>query len=150
LDPESKRDYDSVGDDAIYLGNMEREELARVGLLKTRQEESDGEEQEHWTCVTTPGFLPGEDTDAWVDLCWQVAPAVGYRGKIRVAVLEGGRHWPGDPSSQWDILLAGSYTFAAFQRGVEPNRLHALSAMIKRQSHLQKQGAQAQDRERTT
>lgn len=137
LDPGAKADYDSVDGFSIYLGNMEREELARVGVR------IDGQAREDevacrlcWACLTDLGHQPGDDTDAWVDLCRQVSPAVGYRGKIRVGVLEGGRYWPCDPSSPWGILSTGSYTFVVFQRGVEPIRLHALCAMIGLQKHM--------------
>ena len=153
LDEEEKSVYDSVGENAIYLGNMEREELARSGLLNDgllRGNES--EHGQHWACLTNPGSPPGEDTDAWIDFCWQVASVVGYRGKIRVAVIEGGRHWPCGSSQPWGLLATGGYTFVVFQRGVEPNRLHALCAMIDLQKHLlsqiRQQRTPVQDRER--
>lgn len=131
LDPKSKSVYDSVGNDAIYLGNMEREELARRGMLKGLQTSEDGSVQKpHWACLTDHGSTPGEDTDAWVSLCREVSPAVGYRGKMLVGVVEGGYSWPCDPRLSWGVLDVGVYTFVVFQRGVEPNRLHALCAMI--------------------
>lgn len=150
LDSETKRVYDSVGNNAIYIGDMEREELARVGVHVDGPVRKDGPiHQLHWACLTTSGFPLGKETDAWIELCREVSPAVGYRGKIRAGVIEGGRYWPCDPSLSWGILTAGFYTFAIFQRGVEPNRLHALCAMIDWQKHLLKLGAQVQDRERT-
>lgn len=152
LNPEAKSVYDSVGNDSVYLGDMEREELARNGFrdepverLIPRQRK-----RQHWACLTSAGFCPGEDTDAWIDLCRQVSPAVGYRGKVRVGVIEGGRHWPCSPDLPWGILTAAAYTFVVFQRGVEPNRLYALCAMVELQKHLTHQiRAVAQDRERT-
>jgi len=151
LNSEKKNDYDSVDRDSVYLGIIEREELARNGfLLRDNEEEELPQElyEEHWGCLTNRGHKPGECTDAWIDLCWQVSPAVGYRGKVRVGVIEGGRHWPCSPDYQWGILTAAGDTFAVFQTGVEPNRLHALCAMIELQK--QNQRAAAQDRESTT
>jgi hypothetical protein len=143
LSPETKSLYDSVDSDSIFLGAMEQEELARVGLVL--KENSNNKSQaiiheepsnQHWACLTTLGFSPGKDTDWWADLCREVSPAVGYRGKIRVGVVEGGQFWPCDPSRLWGILTAGSYTFVIFQRGVEPNRLTALCAMTDWQNYL--------------
>lgn len=151
LNEDTKTVYDSVsGNDAIYLGNMEREELSRAGFLRKQREESLSGEP-HWACLTTYGFPPGKDTDEWIDLCWEASRAVGYRGKIRVGVLEGGQYWPGDPTIPWGILNTGQYVFVVFQRGVEPNRLHALCAMIDWQSYLLKQikWGSPHDRERT-
>jgi len=147
LNPEKKKDYDSVSSDFVYLGIIEREELARNGFLLQDNEEELPLElyEEHWACLTNRGHKPGDDTDAWIDLCWQVSPAVGYRGKVRVGVIEGGQHWPCSPEYQWGILTASGDTFAIFQSGVEPNRLHALCAMIELQK--QNQRATAQDRE---
>jgi hypothetical protein len=143
LDPDKKRVYDRVsGPGAIYLGNIEREVLARQGLLFEEHVipiVASPEPPTHWNCVTTFGHLPGPETDVWSELCRQVSPAVGYRGKIRAGVVEGGQFWPCEPTSPWGILTAGSLTFVIFQRGVEPNRLHALCAMIDQQKHLQKQ-----------
>lgn len=151
LNSGSKSEYDSVGNNAIYLGDMEREELARNGIRPDDQQLIPRQNNNmRWACLTSSGFCPGEDTDAWIDFCFQVSPAVGYRGKIRVGVVEGGRYWPGNPNHQWGLLLVGAYTFVIFQRGVEPNRLHALCAMIELQKHLVSQiRAVAQDRERT-
>ena len=143
LDSESKNAYDSVSGAAIYIGDMEREELARVGIFEEEKDPWSPVElnppPKYWACLTDPSFPPGEDTDAWIDFCFQVSPAVGYRGKIRVGVIEGGPCWPCDPSLPWGILGANGHTFVVFQRGVEPNRLHALCAMIDWQRHLQNQ-----------
>lgn len=140
LNPESKSSYDSVDDSAVYLGSIEREELARAGMLKPLVDrivrDNEAARKLHWTCLTTPGFLPGRDTDEWIELCREVSPAVGYRGRIQVAVLEGGWHWPCDPSRFWGVLSAGSYAFVVFQRGIEPNRLIALCAMHQWQRFL--------------
>ena len=140
LNGESKVSYDSVsGESTIYLGDMEREELSRAGLLKESDLEKSSEDL-HWTCLTTFGFPSGKDTDEWINLCCEVSPAAGHRGKLRVGVLEGGPLWPGDPSTPWGILDTGEHSFVVFQRGVEPNRLYALCAMIQAAAH---------DRERT-
>src|SRR5689334_13338013 len=109
LDPESKSHYDSVGEGFIYLGNMEREELARNGLLSKGDQNKHRFSRGNWACLTSFGYPPGEDTDAWVDLCWQGARAIGYRGKIRVGVFER-RDWPCDPSLPWGLLDTGFYT----------------------------------------
>ena len=147
LDPEKKNDYDSTSGNSVYLGNIEREELARNGIIDLGDKpEPQVNSDSHWACLTDVGCKPGEDTDAWIDLCWQVSPAVGYRGKIRVGVIEGGPKWPCSPDYQWGVLSAGNATFTLFQKGVEPNRLHALCAMIE----LKKQRATAQDGKRTT
>jgi hypothetical protein len=150
LDDESKTAYDSIsGRNTIYLGDMEREELSRAGLLKESDLEEPSEDL-YWTCLTTFGFSAGRDTDEWIGLCWEVSQAVGYRGKLRVGVLEDGPLWPGDPSTPWGILDTDEHSFVVFQRGVEPNRLYALCAMIDWQSHLLKQTqVAAYDRERT-
>jgi len=150
LDEESKVAYDSVsGKDTIYLGSMEREELARAGFIIPAREETPSEEL-HWTCLTTFGFSSDSDTDEWINLCREVSRAVDHRGKLRVGVLEGGPLWPGDPSTPWGILNTGEHIFVVFQRGVEPNRLYALCAMIDWQNYLLKQTqAAARDRERT-
>ena len=139
LDEKTKSTYDSVGQNAVYLGKMEREELARTGVLdRVDRSHRQGEavQQPHWACLTTRGFAPGDDTDAWVDLCREVAPAVGYRGKLRVGVLEGGPHWPCDPLLPWGVLIVGVQAFVVFQRGIEPNRLYALCAMVAWQNVL--------------
>jgi hypothetical protein len=141
LNPKKKKDYDSVRDrGAIYLGDMERETLARNGFMSETHVKPIGHEpviqQRHWACATTADFLPGDDTDAWAEWCREVSPAVGYRGTIMVGVIEGGPFWPCNQSFPWGILTAGSHTFVIFQRGVEPNRLHALCAMIDWQKHL--------------
>jgi hypothetical protein len=158
LDPKTKSLYDSVGSDSIFLGTMEQEELARSGL--SAKENGNVEQKttihkepqtQHWACLITPGLSPGQDTDAWAILCREVSPAVGYRGKIRVGVVEGGQFWPCDPTRSWGILAAGSHTFVIFQRGVEPNRLIALCAMIDWQKHLLNQiRGSTQDGERKT
>jgi hypothetical protein len=139
LDPKAKRIYDSVSD-AIYLGAMEREELARVGVILDEEETKNRlnavVQKQHWACFTTSGFLPGNDTDAWIDFCRQVSTSVGYRGKIRVGVVESSQHWFGDPAIPWGTLATDYQTFVVFQRGVEPNRLHALCAMIDWQKYL--------------
>lgn len=138
LNPQSKVDYDSVGSDSLYLGDMEREELARSGLFRSVSEKPVRRGYvQHWACATSSGFSPGQDTDAWVNFCREVSPAVGYRGRVRVAVLETGQHA--------GVATAGPDSFLVFQKGVEPNRLHALCAMIEWQNHLLKQRAQAQD-----
>lgn len=134
LNREEKAIYDSVSDQAIYLGNMELEELARRGI---KLDSIVTPESLHWACLTDREFLPGNDTDAWTELCREVAPAVGYRGKIQVGVVGGGF-----PHQAWNIFITGTHTFVVFQRGVEPNRLHALCAMIDLQKHLQKQTPQ--------
>ncbi len=138
LDSKAKMEYDSVGDGFLYLGRMESEELARRGMLQKFQV-GDRDQKDHWACLTDRGFLPGRDTEAWIDFCWEVSPAVGYRGKIRVGVVEGGHSWPCDSHLLWGIISTGVYTFVVFQRGVEPNRLHALCAMIDLQKHLKNQ-----------
>lgn len=154
LDSESKSSYDSVSSDSIFLGAMEQEELARSGLLRKSDEAQELiaiRRKPHWACYTAVGFAPGDDTDAWITLCREVAPAVGYRGKIRVGVVEDGQNWPCDPSYPWGIISAGPHIFVVFQRGVEPNRLHALCAMIDWQNHLLNQiWGSTQDRERKT
>ncbi len=142
LDEKTKSTYDSVGRDAVYIGKLEREELARAGLLDRIDrplQQDEAVRKPRWACLTTSGFPPGDDTDAWVDLCREVAPAVGYRGKIRVGVLEGGPHWPCDLSFPWGVLVIGVQTFTVFQRGIEPNRLYALCAMIAWQNVLPSQ-----------
>lgn len=140
LDEESKVSYDSVsGESTIYLGDMEREELCRAGFLNSSDLKEPSEDL-HWACLTTFGFSSGRDTDEWINLCWEVSRAVGHRGKLRVGVLEGGPLWPGDPSTPWGILDTGEHSFVVFQRGLEPNRLYALCAMIQAAAH---------DRERT-
>lgn len=150
LNGKSKASYDSIKEGStIYLGDMEREELSRAGLLDTEHEETPSEDL-HWTCLTNSGFPSGKDTDEWINLCWEVSRAVDHRGKLRVGVLEGDQFWPGDPSLPWGILNTGQHIFLVFQRGVEPNRLHALCAMIDWQNYLLKQiQAAAQDRKRT-
>lgn len=141
LDGEAKGVYDSTDHDHVYLGHMEKEQLARAGFFNKAVDEHSkrGECSPHWACWTTPGFPPGKDTDEWVELCREVSPAVGYRGTLRVGVLEGGQHWPCDPNYSWGILIGGGHAFVVFQRGVEPNRLTALCAMINWQNFLQKQ-----------
>lgn len=143
LDSEERSRYDSVSGEAVYLGSMEREELARNGVaynvVEKQVPDHFGAGERHWACLTDSGFLAGQDTDSWVELCREVSPAVGYRGRLRVGVLEGGRNWPCEPDLVWGIFTTGFSTFVIFQRGVEPNRLHALCAMIEWQSHLQKQ-----------
>lgn len=139
LDPESKRNYDSVSG-AIYLGAMEREELARAGIVFNEKETPNHVDavvqKQHWACLTTSGSRPGDDTDAWINFCRQVSPAVGYRGKVMVGVIESSQHWLGNPAIPWGILATDHQTFVVFQRGVEPNRLHALCAMIDWQKYL--------------
>lgn len=147
LSEESKTTYDSVDSEHIYLGDMEREELLRAGFSEVEKGEH---VSEYWACLTDSGFSPDIDTDAWTELCREVSPAVGYRGKIRVGVVEGGRNWPCDPATPWGILTTNSHTFVIFQRGIEPNRLHALCAMIDWQNHLTNQWAKAQNRERAS
>lgn len=140
LDGESKVAYDSVGRDALYIGNMERAELARRGLMEAANEAMTKPCSSHWACFTNSGFPPNEDTDAWIDFCREVSPAVGYRGKIRVGIVEGGPSWPGDPAIPWGILSVGyGSAFVIFQRGIKPNRLQALCAMIDWQNYLLKQ-----------
>lgn len=140
LNPTTKKLYDSVGKDAFYIGDMEREELARIGVAvdeeETQNHANEVVQKQHWACLTTSGFLPGDDTDAWIDYCRQVSPAVGYRGKVQVGVIESGHYWPCDSAIPWGILTTGSQILVIFQRGVEPNRLHALCAMIDWQKHL--------------
>lgn len=148
LDSKTKSVYDSVDGDHIYLGNMEREELARQGFFKREKDGQRARTQRlHWACLTSLGLAPGEDTDAWISFCWEASQAVGYRGKIRVGVVAGG-----DSHLPWGILASGIYTFTVFQKGVEPNRLHALCAMIDLQRHLlnqiQQKRAEAHNGER--
>lgn len=151
LDPESKSSYDSVGSDSIFLGAMEQEELARSGVspsknsyVGSKTEDNKEPVVRHWACLTTPEFSPGVDTDAWADLCREVSPAVGYRGKIRVGIIE-------DLPRSWSLFKAGTEAFVVFQRGVEPNRLTALCAMIDWQNHLLNQiRGSTHNRERTT
>lgn len=119
LNPKSKDEYDSTPDSHIYLGIIEREELARSGVFFELEE---GNTEHIEECFS-----------AWIDLVEQVSPAVGFRGRVTVKVVEGGRN-------PWGISSIGSHTFVLFQRGVEPNRLHALCAMIDWQKHLLKQG----------
>ncbi len=113
LDSKTKRVYDSVVDGSIYLGNMEREELARQGFFE-EDEENHGAKDErlHWACLTSSEMTPGEDTDAWIYFCWEASQAVGYRGKIRVGVVDGG---PCDLRTPWGILIASTYAFIVFQ-----------------------------------
>lgn len=140
LNPQKKMKYDAVEEGSVYLGVMELEELARFGLLHDRDEvPNDGVLKQYWACLTDFGDVPDEDVETWIKLCCQVSPAAGYRGRVRVAVLEGGQKWPGEKSSPWGIVTADSQIFVVFQRGVEPNRLHALCAMIEQQNHLLKQ-----------
>lgn len=143
LNPEEKARYDAVSGDAVYVGVIEREELARSGISLSTIEKHTLPEYVgsggHWACWTTTGFSAGQDTDDWTELCREVAPATGYRGRLRIAVLEGGLTWPYSPTRAWGVLDTGVLTFLIFQRGVEPNRLHALCAMIEWQRHLQKQ-----------
>lgn len=139
LDDEAKVAYDAVGEDAMYLGYMEREELARSGMLSSIDEmaASRPKPAAHWACLTNSGFSPDAVTDRWIELCREVSLAVGYRGKIRVGVIEGGRQWLCDPVLPWGILSVDSEShFVVFQRGAEPNRLHALCAMIDWKKHL--------------
>jgi hypothetical protein len=167
LDPEEKSRYDAVGIDAIYVGSMEREELVRSGVMEgIFNSGPDGQIsrfadpghlplcEQHWACLTDSGFPADDLTDAWSELCREVSPAVGYRGRLRVGVIEGGLNWPCDPSRTWGIFTTGLHTFVIFQRGIEPNRLIALCAMIDWQSYLLKQihqgRATAQDREKTS
>lgn len=138
LDPQKKMQYDAVSDDYLYIGDMEREELARNGVFdgeKPKLLSSDIRQRrrQHWGCLTSTGFEPGEDTDAWTDFCLQVSPAVGYRGKIRVGIIEDGLVLP------WGLLAFDGSIFLVFQRGILPNRLHALCAMIDWQRYLQNQ-----------
>lgn len=151
LDEEAKVEYDSVRRGSIYLGNMEREELnRRKGFNKAAEEAIAEGKTERWACLTDSGFPPDKDTDLWIELCRQVSPAVGYRGRVRVGVIEGGQHWPCDPAIPWGIFsVRPGSSFVVFQRGVEPNRLFALCAMIDWQKQLQYGRAAAQDRERT-
>lgn len=140
INPESKNYYDSVEGDAVYLGKMEREELARIGLLKPLVEKA-LEEREvlnglHWACLISSESSLDSYSDKWIELCGEVSPAVGYRGRIRVGVLEGGEHWPCDQPPPWGILSTGPHSFVIFQRGVEPSRLIALCAMIEWQRFL--------------
>jgi len=156
LNEETKRIYDSVKNGSIYLGLLEMEELARSGVSVNDKKPSISKSEwpfsSHWSCLTNYGFWPEKDVDEWVDFCREVSPAVGYRGKIRVGVIEGGIHWPCFPAKPWGILRVDDQTFVVFQKGAEPNRLHALCAMIDWQRHLLKQIEQgrdaAQDRER--
>lgn len=152
LNPKTKIEYDSVENGFIYLGDMEREELARNGVVLDEEKQHQKEVRHadyHWTCLTSFGLSPGKDIDEWIDLCWQVSPAVGYRGKIRVGMVEGGSHSPLAPNCQWGVLVFDGFPFVVFQTGIEPNRLHALCAMIELQKHLMYQiRASAQDRKR--
>lgn len=135
LDSRSKSVYDSVGDGSIYLGTMEREELSRRGFFNGEKENDSSIKVRrlHWACLTDCGDTPGDNTDAWIYYCWEASPAVGYRGRIRVGVVSDG---PRDSQPPWKILTFGTDAFTAFQKGVEPNRLHALCAMIDLQKHL--------------
>lgn len=145
LDSKSKSLYDAVGNDAIYLGVIEQEELARVGVVVDGPvRKGEAIRQLRWACLTTPDFPPDNDTDAWAELCREVSPAVGYRGRIRVGIIE-------NLPRPWSLFRAGPEAFVVFQRGVEPNRLYALCAMIDWQKHLLHQiRVSAQDRESTT
>lgn len=151
LDPEGKISYDSVGSGHIFLGSMEQEELARNGLSSGKDSILERETQiseepvvRYWACLTDLGVSPGKDTDAWANLCREVSAAVGYRGKIRFGIVE-------NLPYPWSLFKAGSEAFVVFQRGVEPNRLTALCAMIDWQRHLLNQArGSTHDRESTT
>lgn len=147
LDPKSKGVYDSVDKDFIYLGRMEREELARRGFFKGQEDSFVEKESPYWACLTSRGSQASECTNAWISFCWEVSQAVGYRGKVRVGVVDGGHLWPRAPHLPWGILTTGAYIFVLFQKGVEPNRLHALCAMIDLQKHLLNQIQESTERE---
>lgn len=135
LDDESKVAYDSTSGDSIYIGVIEREELmreasARGPITRTSVPEV-VERKEHWDFCAV-GEADPDVASRWVELCREASPAVGYRGRIRICFI--------DTDQPWEVIEPDlMIPLIGIKKGLEPNRLYALCAMIMWQEYCVRQ-----------
>lgn len=141
LDDENKVRYDSTSSDSIYIGVIEREELmreasSRGGPIRVGEAEV-GESKEHWDFFSV-GEVDLHVASRWVELCREASSAVGYRGRIRLCFIDTDRPWE---VVEPDLMIP----LIGIKKGLEPNRLYALCAMIMWQEYVIKQTIRHQD-----